>query len=382
MPQRRMRILHVVGSMDPGGVEIWLINVLKYIDRDLLEFHFCTFGREPGLFADEVERLGGRILPCPRGINPWSFVRRFRKILRDGKYDAVHSHVTLFSGAVLRWAHAEGISMRIAHSHTSQDDKSDGPARHFYRRVMKSWINRYATCGLGASTPAAAALFGGNWEEDERFRILHYGIDLRPFEMPILRDKVREELGIPLSVPVVGHVGRFIAAKNHVFLVEIAKEIQRRHPETHFLFVGDGPLKRKIEAQARKLDFSDKIHFVGTRTDVPRLMLGGMDVFVFPSLWEGLPVTLIEAQAAGLRCIVSKTVADEADILPEQIRLSLSTRCEVWAEKTIAALNRGRIESESAVKAVAQTDFCAQRSTSFLSELYEKAVRKYEHAIS
>ncbi len=375
MAQRRVRILHAVGTMDPGGVETWLLNVLKYIDRDLFEFHFCTFGPHPGLFAGEVERLGGRVLPCPRGVNPWSFGRRFRKILRDGNYDAVHSHVTLFSGAVLRWANAEGISMRIAHSHTSQDDKPDSLARGCYRRIMKSWINSYATHGLGASMPAAADLFGGNWKTDERFRILPYGIDLHPFQQPVTQDKVREELAIPLNVPVVGHVGRFIAAKNHSFLMEIAQEIHRRRPETHFLLVGDGPLKRKIETQASRLGLSGKVHFAGTRTDVPRLMREAMDVLVFPSLWEGLPVTLIEAQAAGLRCIVSETVTDEADILQEQIRLPLSRRSEVWAEKTIDALARGRIETQYALKAIARTDFCAQRSTSLLSNLYLTAVR-------
>jgi glycosyltransferase involved in cell wall biosynthesis len=375
MPPRRLRILHALGTMDPGGVETWLLNVLRYIDRDRLEFHFCTFGEKPGIFAGEIEKLGGRMIPCPWGINPWSFARRFRKILREGKYDVVHSHVTLFSGAVLRWAKSEDVPMRIAHSHTSQDDKFATPTRRFYRRIMKSWISNYATCGLGASTLAAADLFGANWEADRRFRILHYGIDLRPFAASILRNKVREELGIPPDVPVVGHVGRFIPAKNHSFLMKIAKEIQRRRPETHFLFVGDGPLKRRIESQARKLDFSGNMHFLGTRTDVPRLMLGGMDVFIFPSRWEGLPVALIEAQAAGLRCIVSESVADEVDILPEQIRLSLSKSYAVWAEKTIEALTHGRIERESAVKAISQTDFCAQRSMSFLSDVYAMAGR-------
>ena len=371
MAQRRVRILHVLGTMDPGGVETWLLSVLKHIDRDALEFHFCTFGRKPGLFANQVERLGGRMLPCPRGLNPWSFSRRFRKILRDGKYDAVHSHVTLFSGIVLRWADAEGIPMRIAHSHASQDDKPDTFARRYYRQIMKSWIRRHATLGLAASEIAAAQLFGDDWEGDRRFRVLHCGIDLQPFQEPAVSNEVRKELGLPLDVPIVGHVGRFVQAKNHRFVLEIFGEILKKRPEIHLLLVGDGILRPKIEAQAKSMGFSGNIHFVGTRTDVPRLMRGGMDVLVFPSLWEGLPVTLIEAQAAGLPSVVSDTVSREASILRDRFtQLPLSKRSDEWAARAVEALQRGKAEASAALQAVAQSDFCIERSSSTLSSLY------------
>jgi glycosyltransferase involved in cell wall biosynthesis len=376
MAHRRMRILHVLGVMDPGGVETWLLNVLKYIDRDLLEFHFCTFGPKPGLFASEVERLGGRMVPCPRGLNPWSFRRRFRKILREGKYDAVHSHVTLFSGVVLRWAKAEGVPMRIAHSHASQDDKPDTPLRRQYRRIMKSWIDRYSTQGLAASKIAAAQLFGKDWEADGRFRVLHCGIDLMPFQEPAVRDEVRKELGLPLDVPIVGHVGRFVPAKNHRFLLEIFSELLKKRSDMHFLLVGDGVLRPEIEAQAKLMGFSTNIHFAGTRTDVPRLMRGGMDVLLFPSLWEGLPVTLIEAQAAGLRSIVSDTVTSEASVSRDQItQLSLSSRSEEWATRAVEVLQRGKAEAVSALQAVSQSDFCVQRSGSNLSSFYVTPAR-------
>ncbi len=364
-------ILHAVGTMDPGGVEVWLLNVLKYIDRDLFEFHFCTFGPKPGLFADEVERLGGRMLRCPRGANPWSFARRFRKILREGNYDAVHSHVTLFSGAVLRWAHAEGIPTRIAHSHASQDDKPDSRARSYYRRTMKSWIDRYSTRGLAASRIAAALLFGDDWETDRRFHILHCGIDLLPFQDSVACAQVRIELGVPDGAPVVGHVGRFEAQKNHRFLLEVFGEIQKRIPNVHLLLVGDGPLRAQIEAQSEAMGLSGKMRLVGIRTDVARLMRGGMDVFVFPSLFEGLPIAVIEAQAAGLGCIVSDTVTGEARVLGDQFtQLSLSKRPEEWAATAVEALRRGKAEASSALQAIAQSDFCIQKSIPTLSNLY------------
>ena len=111
--RKQVRVLHIVWSLDPGGVETWLLNVLKYIDRDLLQFHFCTCGSKAGLYADEVASLGGVVVRCRKGPNLWSFRRNFRKMLREGKYDVVHSHVYLFSGALLRWAKDEGIPIAL-----------------------------------------------------------------------------------------------------------------------------------------------------------------------------------------------------------------------------------------------------------------------------
>jgi glycosyltransferase involved in cell wall biosynthesis len=168
-------------------------------------------------------------------------------------------------------------------------------------------------------------------------------------------------------------VGRFDAPKNQRFLLEIAREVLKRRTDVHFLLVGDGPLRVEIEDRAREMGLSGRTHFVGIRTDVPRLMRGAMDVFVFPSLWEGLPVTVVEAQAAGLRCILSDAISGEVSILPEQsYRLPLSKGAEEWAVKTIDTLERGKIVCESAVRAIAETDFCMQRSG--LSELYLRAM--------
>jgi glycosyltransferase involved in cell wall biosynthesis len=371
--QSRLRILHALGSMNPGGVETWLLHAMKYTDRDRLEFHICTFGPQPGMYASKVEELGGKILRCPIGANPWSFRSRFQKILREGHYDVVHSHVHFFSGAILRWANAEGIPIRIAHSHTTQDGKADTLTRKCYRRLMKSWLDRYTTHGFAVSTTAATNLFGEKWHTDRRFSVLHYRIDLKPFQEPIDWEGARKELEIPMDALVVGHVGRFDAPKNQRFLLEVAREVLKTRRDVHFLFVGDGPLRVEIQERARVLGLSGRTHFPGIRTDVPRLMRAAMDVFVFPSLWEGLPLVMIEAQAAGLRCIVSDAVTKEVSILPEQVqRLPLSAGAETWAAETVHALEGKSIVRDSALQAVAQTDFCTQKNA--LSELYLTAM--------
>jgi glycosyltransferase involved in cell wall biosynthesis len=351
---------------------MWLLNVLRRIDRDRFQLDFCTFGPQVGVRAVDAEKLGSKILRCPKSSNPWKFRARLRRILREGRYDVVHSHVHFFSGAILRWANAEGVPVRIAHSHTSQDDKASTLARRFYRWLMKWWIDRYATHGLAASQLAAAQLFGEDWQKDGRIQVVHCGIDLRPFEEPIAREEVRAELGIPPDATVVGHVGRFVAAKNHRFFLDVAGEIAKLRPDTHFLLIGDGPLHSEIEERAKAMGFNGNIHFAGTRSDVPRLLRGGMDIFIFPSLWEGLPVTLIEAQAAGLPCIVSDKVTDEAIVLPDRcVRLALSRRSGEWAAKALVTATPTL--GTASLRTIAESDFCVQRSTSLLSAVYSMA---------
>jgi glycosyltransferase involved in cell wall biosynthesis len=357
--------------MNPGGVETWLMHVLRNIDREHFHLDFCTFGDQPGLYAAEVEKLGSKVLRCPKGANLWSFRHRFRRILREGKYDVVHSHVHLFSGALLRWAKGEGVPIRIAHSHTSRDGQPDALLRWCYRKLMKSWIDCYATHGLAVSRFAAKQLFGSDWESDCRICILRCGIDLSLFRKPLSPDAVRAELEIPLDAPVVGHVGRFVPPKNHRFLMEVASEILKRRPEVHFLLVGDGPLRREMETKAKAQGIADKMHFVGNRTDVPRLMCGGMDVFVFPSLWEGLPVALIEAQAAGLHCFLSDTITHEVKILSELcISLPLSVNSDEWAEKALETLADKQVRIATGVERMTQSDFHIAKNVAVLSDLY------------
>ena len=371
MAQSQLRILHALGTMDPGGVETWLLHVLRSIGRDRFQFHFCTFGPQPGLYASEVERLGGKMLRCPKGANLWSFRNRFQRILREGNYDVVHSHVHLFSGAVLRWAKSEGVPIRIAHSHTTSDGKSNSSPRMFYRKLMRSWIHRYSTHGLAASQPAAAELFGENWQADTRVRVLYYGIDLEPFRQPINKEEIRGEFGIPLEAPVVGHVGRFVHPKHHAFILEIAAEILKMRPEIHFLLVGDGPLRPEIEARVKAIGLAENVHFSGLRTDVPRIMRGAMDVFLFPSLYEGFGLTVLEAQAAGLRCLVSDAVPHEIVVSPESVEfLPLSGGPDRWAKEAMKRLDAPRLAAGVALVQVARTPFSIQESIRNLASVY------------
>lgn len=354
-----VRVLHVVGGMDRGGVETWLMHLLRRIDRGRIAMDFLVHTTRPCAYDDEVRALGARIIRCLRPSQPWAYSRNFRRVVAEnGPYDIVHSHVHHYSGNVLRLAHRAGVPMRIAHSHndlSTVEARADLP-RRAYVALMSRWIRQHATVGLAASRDAAVDLFGPQWEGDRRWRVLFYCIDLDPFEAPVDRAAVRTEWGIPAGALVLGHVGRFDAQKNHVFLIEIAREVARLVPRMRLLLVGDGPLRPQIERWAAELGLGGEVLFAGARPDIPRLMRGAMDVFLFPSLYEGLGLVLVEAQASGLPCVISDAIPSEAVVVgPLVRRLSLALPPRAWAEA--ALVPAARVPAGEALAAVRRSPF-------------------------
>jgi glycosyltransferase involved in cell wall biosynthesis len=359
-----IRILHVVGGMDRGGTETWLMHVLRHIDRDRFQMDFLVYADRQYAYTDEIQSLGSQILSCPTPSKPWLFAANFKKILRDNDpYDIIHVQVHLFSGYVLHLAQQAGIKARIIHSHndTSSIEAIANWRRKLYSALMKWWIDKNSTVGLAASQMAAVDLFGSSWENDSRWRTLYCGVDLAPFSAPIETDNIRAELGIPADAFVVGHVGRFESQKNHQFLIEIAAEIAKLEPNMRLVLVGIGSLRTAIEEKVTEMGLSEKVIFLGTRPDVPRLMRGLMDVFLFPSRYEGLGLVLVEAQAAGLPCIFSDVVPPEADLVKPLVqRMSLAKTASDWAE----------ISQFDALDLVSLTAFNIKVSTRELTDFY------------
>jgi glycosyltransferase involved in cell wall biosynthesis len=331
-----IRILHVVGGMDTGGVETWLMHVLRRLDRDRYRFDFLAHTAKPCFYDEEIRSLGCRIIPCPHPSRPWQYARDFLRVLNEhGPYDVVHSHVHHFSGFTLMLAKTAGVPVRIAHSHndTSLNESRAGIVRKFYLRSTRWLIRRCSTRGLACSGLAAVNLFGKDWEGDPRWRILNYAVDFDPFMKPVDRAHVRRELSIPLDAFVMGHVGRFAPQKNHDFLLDVFSEFYRREKSAYLLLVGDGDLRAELVEKTKRLGLTDKVIFSGVRPDIARLMLGAMDVFVFPSHHEGLGLVVVEAQAAGLPVVMSDTVPVEAIIIPPLIKtLSLQKDSSIWVQ--------------------------------------------------
>lgn len=369
-----MRILHVVGSMHPGGIETWLMHVLRRIDRSRYAFDFLTHTTKPCFYDEEIRSLGSRVIPCLHPTNPCRYAWNFIKVLKEyGPYDAIHSHVHHFSGFPLLLARMAGVPMRVAHSHNnlSLADQRGRLRRQMYLRGMKWLIRSHATRGLACSPVAAAALYGQNWGCDPRWRVLHCGVDLEPFTRSVDRSEVRRELGIPADAFVVGHVGRFSDIKNHVFIVDIFADVVRRVSDAVLLLVGEGPLRPMIEEKSARLGLGKSVFFAGARPDVPRLLQGAMDAFLFPSLYEGLGLALVEAQAAGLPCIYSVIVPKEADLVPALLhRLSLKQTAGEWADRVVRVKKDSRMSSTRFVDMVASSPFNITYSIRQLESIY------------
>jgi glycosyltransferase involved in cell wall biosynthesis len=365
--------------MHRGGVETWLMHILRHIDRDRFQMDFLVHTTQPCAYDDEIRSLGSQIILCLHPARPLNYTSNFKRILAEnGRYDIVHSHLHYFSGYVLRLAHQAGVTVRIAHSHTNTaaSETNAGLYRYLYLAVMKSWIARYATLGLGCSRDAASDLFGPNWKADPRWQTLYCGINLSPFQNVVDTVTVRTELGIPTDAFVIGHVGRFSEQKNHQFIIDIAAEITKIYPKMRLLLVGEGrgesSLQSNIKQKVAQLGLADHVIFAGSRSDVPRLMLGAMDVFLLPSLYEGLPLVLLEAQAAGLPCIFSDVITEEADIVKPLVkRMSLLQPASAWAE-TILAYRKAKatITPKQALKLVEQSSFNIQTSLKKLENFY------------
>jgi len=337
-----MRILHVLGKLDRGGVETWLVQVLRHIDRQKYQMDFLVHTADPGAYDEEVRAFGARIIPCLSYTNPARYARNFLRILRQyGPYDIVHSHVHHYSGYVLMLAAIGGVPVRIAHSHsdTRLAESSAGAVRKGYRVAMRSLIRMCSRSGLAVSTEAGNDLFAWPWRRSSEWKLQYLGIDLSRFEVAVDKQAVRRALGIPPDSLVVGHVGRFSEEKNHAFIVEVARELIGREPRTMFLLVGDGPLRASIEAKVASYSLQDYFVFAGVRSDVPTLMRGAMDALLFPSLREGLPITLLEAQAAGLKCVISDAISPEADLVEDLIqRESPKSSAATWSDRLLHEL--------------------------------------------
>lgn len=321
------RILQVVTYMGRGGIETMLMNYYRRMDREKIQFDFLVHRDFRADFDDEIEALGGRIYRIPP-MNPAS--ASYRKALadffREHPYRVVHCHLNYMSGVVLAAAKQAGVPVRIAHAHTA----SMAPGwKQSVRRLCKHLIPFTATHCFACSTEAGRAIFG-----KQPFSILTNAIDAVTFAPDEkLRSEVRAELGLGDAYTVM-HVGRMVYAKNHEFLLDAFRELLNTEPGARLVLVGDGELRSRVGEKAAQLP-ADAVRILGSRTDIPRL-LQAADIFAFPSRFEGMPVTMIEAQAAGLPCIKSDTVTNEC-VVTDLVQSLPIDDPKVWADAILAA---------------------------------------------
>jgi Glycosyltransferase len=327
-----LRILHCVVNMNRGGAESLLMNIYRNIDRRKIQFDFLT-SRE-GVFDKEIKDLGGRIyrIPYITDSGHFSYIKSLRKFFAEhNEYSIVHSHMDKVSGLVLQQAYKQSVKYRIAHSHNTRS--SGGWLTRIYKSYAGSLLRHYATHYFACSNSAANWLFGNR--NSQNVLIINNGVDFETFMYsPETRKKIREQLNIDQDTLVIGHVGRFDPVKNQSFLVDIFNQITKLRENSVLILVGGGGNANQITEKISNLGIKDKVKMLGVRDDIPHL-LQAFDLFIFPSLYEGLPLALIEAQVSGLPCIISDRITNEVDISGQVTFLPVTKSPENWAIKAL-----------------------------------------------
>ena len=302
-----IRVLHVVTYMGRGGLETMLMNYYRHMDRNKIQFDFLVHRDFEADYNQEILDLGGRIYHISRLI-PWSrsYRAKLKSFFREHpEYQIVHVHQDCLSSVALQCAKECGVPVRIAHSHSSSAVKNlKYPIKLHYMKQIPLYATHMFACGKQA----------GDWMFSSRkYEIIKNAIDTEKYQYSAsVANQVRSELGLK-GETIIGHVGNFTPAKNHTFLLEVFQEILKRDCKARLLLVGGGDGLSSTREKVHDMGIQDQVIFTGIRSDVNRLMQA-MDVFVFPSLYEGVPVTMVEAQASGLPCVISDHVPDECII--------------------------------------------------------------------
>ena len=333
--QNPIRILHLFTILNRGGAETNVMNYYRKLDKTKFQFDFVVHRMEKGAYEEEILALGGRIFRFSP-IHPFKlkkYKQQIQTFFQEHQYSIIHGQCSELGYFFYKEAYKRGVPIIIAHGHNSKT-KLDFkyPFRWFWKKRMMRYVNTYFSCGDEASV----WLFGKK-NADKAFTMTN-AIDTKCFayrEEKALQ--IRKQLDAEQTKNFI-HVGRFNIQKNHEFLIAVFNELLKKDFNQKLFLVGEGELKKQIQEQVAKLGIEQKVFFLGSRNDVNEL-LQGMDVFLFPSLFEGLPVSFVEAQASGVRCVISDGIPKEAILIPENVSvLSLKESAIQWANK-IHALN-------------------------------------------
>ena len=340
-----------------------IMNYYRHIDRTKIQFDFLTHRDGKKDYDDEIQKLGGKIyhLPPLNPLDKKGYLKKLDDFFREHpEYKIVHSHLDCMSTYPLRAAKKYGVPVRIAHSHNTSQERN---LKYLVKLYSRSLIPKYATDFFACGEEAGKWMF-----KNRPFIVMRNAIDAEKFvyNLEVAQQK-KEELGIEDKF-VLGHIGRFNLQKNHEFLVDIFNEVCKQNENTVLLLIGTGELEEKIHEKVRNLGLNEKVMFLGVREDIPELMQA-MDVFVFPSLFEGLPVTLIEAQAAGLPCVVSGTITKEIDIAENIAFITLEKSTKEWAGKIL----KDRYLRKNELDTIRENKFDIYENVIWLERFYIKS---------
>lgn len=368
--KKKIKVLHIVGGLTAGGVETWLYNLLPYFNRDDYQLDFLTFSPDKGVYDEMVKAYGSKVYYFTKTRNVAKVANYYIKTVNDNEYDIVHSHRHLLGGLYLMLNKFTKAKI-IIHSHnTSTDSKIFGNkiVEKIFKNLIKLTPNRIA-----CSNEASIALF------DQLEPVIKYGVDISSFR-PLEKKNytmLADDYGINENSVIVGHVGRFTEQKNHLFLLDIARESIKINSNYHFVLIGEGVLEAEIKSKIKAENLEKNVHLLGARKDVKDFMSRLFDIFLFPSLYEGSPVVLAETQAAALLSIISNTITPNVNVIPEIIhRVDLEKDATFWAQKMLSMplpTYNQRIEYHNRFK---DSEFSIVKSAGLLKEFYRKVANQ------
>lgn len=348
MKQEPIRIAQIIGKWVGGGVEAVVMNYYRHIDKSKIQFDFICDDDSTNIPYEEIESLGGKVILIPPYQKVLKYHKELKRVLKEGNYKIVHSHINTLSVFSLFAAKCAKIPVRIAHSHSTTNKKEK--KKNLMKQVLRPFSKIFATDYMCCSELAGRWLFGNKEYDKGNVYLLNNAIDLEKFKYDEnVRKEVREELEIKDSTLVIGHIGRFVEQKNHTFLIDIFEELHKEKEDSVLLLVGQGPLQEEIKAKVERLGLQNSVKFLGQRNDANRLYQA-FDVFVLPSLYEGLPVVGVEAQAAGLLCVLSDDMTKETKVLETTKFVSLKENADFWNDIVLNNYNSfNRINTKNSV---------------------------------
>ena len=363
-----IRVLHVVGGMNMGGVQSFIMNYYRNIDRENVQFDFIVHTKEKCYFDDEIQKLGGRIFHFPRfnGRNLLEMIRVWNNFFSSNpEYKILHSHIRSYASLYLPIARKHGLKT-IIHSHSTSNGKG---ILSYAKKIMQFPLRYQADYFIGCSKEAGEWLFGKNTLKNKKYIMLQNAICVKNYRFdPDIREKTREELEVADKTVFI-HIGRFHEAKNHLFLLELFSEIVSKKSKAVLIIAGDGELRPQIEATIKERHLEQYTQLLGARKDIPELLMAA-DCFLFPSKWEGLPVTVVEAQSSGIPCLISKTITNDV-VLSHLVRqLPIDEGVRPWCDE----IERLDFCRDDVSEKVIDAGFDVETSVNTLCALYREAL--------
>lgn len=333
-----IRIAQIIGKWLGGGVEAVVMNYYRNIDRTKIQFDFICDEDSTNIPYEEIEKLGGKVILIPPYQKVFKYHRELKKVLKDGNYKIVHSHINTLSVFSLFAAKCAGVPVRIAHSHSTTNKKEW--KKNIVKVTLRPFTKLVATDYMACTEHAGRWMFGNKAFDTGKIYILNNAIDLDKFKYnEKLRKKIRKELKISDSTVVIGHIGRFVTQKNHTQLIDIFNEYHKNNNNSVLMLVGQGPLMEEIKEKVNNLGLKGCVIFLGQKDNVNEYY-NAMDLFLFPSLYEGLGMVVVEAQVNGLPCVVSDEVPKIVKITDRITFMDLNNSSEIWLKGIIKLLKR------------------------------------------